>query len=141
MTERSETENVDEEHTHQPGIEAEPEIIRGLLQHIPLGAGQTIIVARGPQVIAFRGMLRQMEALDVAGHIAQTWHEFSQAQRIQFMRLPLSPIPSLLLTFPLRNGHRLILVDNEGISLAGLRKLSIQLLSALEVVGIGPNPL
>lgn len=133
--------NVSEERAIPPRIAVEPEVVRSLLQHIALEVNQTVIVARGPQMIAFRGTLKQMEALDVAAHVAQTWRESSQSQRIQFMRLPLSPIPSLLLTFPLRDGYRLILVDNEGTSLVSLRKLSNPLLSALEVAGIGQNPL
>jgi len=128
---------VDEERTSQTRGEVEPEVIRGLLQHVALGVSQTVIVARGPQMIAYRGMLKQVEALDVAAHVAQTWRESNQTQRVQFMRLPLSPIPSLLLTYPLRDGYRLILVDNEGTSLTPLRKLSVQLLGALEVAGIG----
>lgn len=119
----------------------EPEVIRGLLQHIALGVSQTVIVARGPQMLAYRGMLKQVEALDVAAHVAQSWRDLNQSERVQFMRMPLSPIPSLLLTFPLRDGYRLILVDNEGASLMALRKLSNQLLGALEVAGIGRNPL
>lgn len=125
----------------QPRDDVEPEVVRGLLQHVALGVGQTIIITRGPQLIAYRGMLKQVEALDVAAHVAQTWRDSDQSQRVQFMRLPLSPIPSLLLTFPLRDGIRLILVDNEGISLSALRKLSNQLLGVLEVAGIGRKPL
>ncbi len=141
ILERPEIEDVSEELTPQPRREVEPEIIRGLLQHTALGVNQTVIVARGPQMLAYRGTLKQVEALDVAAHVAQTWRDANQTERVQFMRLPLSPIPSLLLTFALRDGYRLILVDNEGTSLVGLRKLSNQLLATLEVAGIGRNPL
>ena len=53
------------------------------------------------------------------------------------MRLPLSPLSRLLAIYPLRDAYRLILVDSEDASLEPLRKLSNQLLSVLDIAGIG----
>lgn len=125
-----------EQQTPQPAGDVEPELIRGLLQRVPLGASQTIILTRGPQVVAFRGALKQVEALDVAVHVAQEWREAGQTVRVQFMRLPLSPLSRLILVYPLRDDYRLLLVDSEDAPLEPLRKLSNQLLSVLEVAGI-----
>lgn len=128
--------------TTQPGgREVNPDTVRNLLQHVPLGATQTIIVTRGAQLVAFRGALRQVDALDVAVHIDHEWRDVGQTMRVQFMRLPLSPLSRLLITYPLRDNYRLILVDGEEAALDPLRKLSNQLLGVLEVAGIGRNPL
>jgi hypothetical protein len=114
-----------------------PEVVRGLLQHAPLGAAQTAIVALGPQVIAHRGALKEVEAADAAIFADYEWRDEGQSFRVQFMPRPLSPLFRLLLVFPLRDGYRLILVDNEDAPLEPLRKLSVQLLGILEVAGIG----
>lgn len=127
--------------TTQPASGVEPELVRSLLQHVPLGTSQTILVTRGPQLIAHRGILKQVEALDVAVYIAQEWRDTGQTLRVQFMRLPLSPLSRLLLSYPLDDGYRLTLVDNEDAFLDQLRKLSNQLLGVLEVAGIGRKPL
>lgn len=129
------------EQQEQSAGNVEPDVVRNLLQHVPIGATQTIIVARGPQLIAFRGALKQVEALDVAVHVAQGWRDEGQTMRVQFMRLSPSPASLLLLTYPLRDAFRLILVDSEDAPLGPLRKLSNQLLGVLEVAGIGPKPL
>lgn len=130
-----------EQQAEQSAGNVEPDVVRNLLQHVPIGAAQTIIVARGPQLIAFRGALKQVEALDVAVYVAQEWRDAGQSMRVQFMRLPLSPASRLLLTYPLRDAFRLILVDSEDAPLEPLRKLSNQLLGVLEVAGIGRKQL
>lgn len=118
----------------------DPDLIRSLLQHVPLGASQTIIVTRGPQLVTYRGTLKQVEVLDIAVHVDSEWRDAGQTMRVQFMRLPLSPLSRLLLTYPLRAPYRLILVDGEEASLDPLRKLSNQLLGVLEVAGLGRKP-
>jgi hypothetical protein len=118
-----------------------PEMVRGLLQHTPLSPAQTVIVALGPQLIAHRGALKEVEAVDVAIFADYEWRDAGQSFRVQFMPLPLSPLFRLLLVFPLRDGYRLILVDNEDAPLEPLRKLSVQLLGVLEVAGIDRKPL
>jgi hypothetical protein len=118
-----------------------PEELRGLLQHAPLGAAQTIIVARGPQALAYRGALREVEAADVAVFVHNEWREGGQTLRVQFMPVSHSPNSRLVLVYPLSDAYRLILVDNENAPLGPLRKLSVQLLSVLEVAGIGRKPL
>lgn len=125
-----------QQHPHSAG-DVNPEVVRGLLQHAPLGAAQTVIVALGPQVIAHRGALKEVEAADVAIFADYEWRDEGQSLRVQFMPLPLSPLFRLLLIFPLRDDYRLILVDNEDAPLEPLRKLSVQLLGVLEVAGIG----
>lgn len=127
--------------TTQPTGSAKPDLVRSLLQHVPLGASQTIIVTRGPQLVAYRGALKQVEALDVAVYVHEEWRDTGQSMRVQFMRLPLSPLSRLLLTYPLQDDYRLTLVDHEDAALNELRKLSNQLLGVLEVVGIGRKPL
>lgn len=124
----------------QPAEEVEPEMIRGLLQRVPLGVNQTALLARGSQLVAYRGSLKQVEALDVAVHVAQDWREIDQTLRVQFMRLPLSPLSRLIAVYPLRDDYRLVLVDSEDAPFEQLRKLSVQLLSVLEVAGIGRKP-
>jgi hypothetical protein len=131
---------VADPHSSQP-TSAEPEVVRNLLQHVPLGIHQTILVTRGPQLMAHRGALKQVEALDVAVYVAENWREAGQTLRVQFMRLPLSPASRLLLIYPLLDDYRLILVDSEDAPLEPLRKLSNQLLGVLEVAGIGRKPL
>lgn len=113
-----------------------PEELRGLLQHAALGTTQTIIVAHGPQALAFRGTLKEVEAADVAVFVHNEWREAGQTFRLQFMPVPHSPVSRLVLIFPLDDGYRLILVDSENAPLGPLRKLSVQLLSILEVAGI-----
>lgn len=130
-----------EQQAGQPAGNVDPDVVRNLLQHVPIGAAQTVIVARGPQLITFRGALKQVEAQDVAVYVAQEWRDAGQSTRVQFMRLPLSPASRLLLTYPLRDGFRLILVDREDAPLEPLRKLSNQLLGVLEVAGIGQKQL
>ncbi len=129
----------------QPASDVKPDVdvvvVRNLLQHIPLGPAQTILITRGPQLLTFRGALKQVEALDVAVHVAHEWEESGQTLRVQFMRLPLSPLARLVLTYPLRDEYRLILIDSEDAALEALRKVSNQLLGVLEVAGIGRKPL
>jgi hypothetical protein len=124
------------ESTNGPQPVVEPEVIRRLLHGVPLGASQTFIIARGPQVLAHRGALKLIEAADVAIYVDDEWQDAAQSMRVQFMRLPLLPASRLLLTYPLRENYRLTLVDNEGASLGQLRNLGGQLLGVLEVVGI-----
>ncbi len=112
-------------------------MLRNLLQRVPLGATQTIIITRGPQLLAHRGTLKQMEALDVTVQVANEWRDSGQSLRVQFIRLPLSPYPRLVLVHPLRDPFRLIIVDGETAAIEPLRKLSNQLLGILEVAGIG----
>ena len=123
--------------TTPPANDVDPDVLRNLLQRIPLGAAQTILITRGAQLLTFRGALKQVEAQDVAMHVEQEWHDTGQTMRIQFMRLPLSPLSRLLAIYPLRDAYRLILVDSEDASLEPLRKLSNQLLSVLDIAGIG----
>lgn len=118
-----------------------PEVLRGLLQHVPLGANQTIVVTNGPQVLAHRGILKEVEVGDVAIFVDNEWREAGQTLRIQFMPVPLSSSFHLILIYPLRDSYRLILVDDEEAPLESLRKLSVQLLGILEVAGIGRKPL
>ena len=115
----------------------DPNVVRKLLQHVPLTVSQTVIVTRGPQVIASRGVLKPVEAADVAVFIAEGWEERDQTLRIQFMRLPLSSFARLLLTWPLRGGYQLTLVDTEEASLDQLRHLAKQLITVLQAAGIG----
>lgn len=117
--------------------DVDPDTLRNLLQRVPLGASQTIIVTRGPQLLTYRGALKQVEAQDVAVHVDQDWQDAGQAMRVQFMRLPLSPLSRLLVIYPLRDAYRLILVDSEDAALEAMRKLSNQLLGVLDVAGIG----
>lgn len=121
--------------------DVDPEVLRNLLQRVPLGINQTIVLARGPQLVAFRGALKQVEALDVAVQVDNEWRDVGQTMRVQFIRLPLSPQPFLLLVYPLRDEYRLGLVDHETAAIDSLRKLSNQLLGVLEVAGIGRKPL
>lgn len=118
----------------QPSVD--PDIIRRLLLGIPLGASQTAIVARGPQVIAYRGAFKQVEAADVAIHVQNGWRDAGQTMRIQFMRMPLLTTGRILLIYPLRNEIRLILVDHAEAGLDQLRDLGGQLLGVLDVAGI-----
>ncbi len=119
----------------------DPEVVRNLLPHVPISVSQSVLVTRGAQLIAFRGALKQVEALDVAVYVQQEWRDAGQTMRVHFMRLPLSPQSRLLLIFSLRDDYRLILVDSENASLEQLRKLSNQLLGVLEVAGIGRKQL
>lgn len=123
------------------GHEIEPEIIYGLLQRVPLAAKQTAIIARGARIVSMRGCLTQLEALEVAAHVAKSRREAGQAQRVEFMQLRPAAASALLLVYPLCDGYRLILIENDGLSLVSLRKLSKQLLNALEVVGITADTL
>ncbi len=123
--------------TTPPASDVDPDVLRNLLQRIPLGAAQTILITRGAQLLTFRGALKQVEAQDVAMHVDQEWRDTDQTMRVQFMRLPLSPLSRLLVIHPLRDAYRLILVDSEDAALEPLRKLSNQLLSVLDIAGIG----
>jgi hypothetical protein len=123
--------------TTPPANDVDPDVLRNLLQRIPLGAAQTILITRGAQLLTFRGALKQVEAQDVAMHVDQEWRDTGQTMRVQFMRLPLSPLSRLLAIYPLRDAYRLILIDSEDASLEPLRKLSNQLLSVLDIAGIG----
>lgn len=123
--------------TTPPASDIDPDVLRNLLQRIPLGAAQTILITRGGQLLTFRGALKQVEAQDVAMHVDQGWRDAGQTLRVQFMRLPLSPLSRLLVVHPLRDTYRLILVDSEDASLELLRKLSSQLLGVLDIAGIG----
>jgi hypothetical protein len=122
--------------TNEPKPVVDPEVIRRLLHGVPLGANQTFIIARGPQVLAHRGALKLVEAADVAIYVDDAWQDSGQIMRVQFMRLPLLPADRLLLTYPLREQYRLTLVDIEDASLDQLRNLGSQLLGVLEVAGI-----
>ena len=126
---------ADEQEIRPAGTD--PNVVRKLLQHVPLTVSQTVIVTRGPQVIASRGVLKPVEAADVAVFIAEGWEERDQTLRIQFMRLPLSSFARLLLTWPLRGGYQLTLVDTEEASLDQLRHLAKQLITVLQAAGIG----
>ncbi len=112
-------------------------VVRKLLHHVPLTVSQTIIVSRGPQVLAHRGELRQVEAADVAIYIAEGWRDVGQTMRVQFMRLPLAETARLLLTYALAGGYQLTLVDSEEASLDQLRHLGKQLITVLHAAGIG----
>ena len=112
-------------------------VVRRLLQHVPLTVTQTVLVTRGPLVLAVRGALKPVEAADVAVYIAEGWRDTAQTLRIQFMPLPLAPTARLLLTFPLRGGHQLTLIDAEGAPLEQLRRLGGQLLTVLAAAGLG----
>lgn len=112
-------------------------VVRRLLQHVPLTVTQTALVTRGPLVLAVRGALKPVEAADVAVYIAEGWRDTAQTLRIQFMPLPLAPTARLLLTFPLRGGHQLTLIDAEGAPLEQLRRLGGQLLTVLAAAGMG----
>lgn len=113
----------------------DPDVIRRLLLGIPIGAAQTVIVARGPQVLAHRGALKPVEAADVAIYVNTNWRDVGQTLRIQFMRMPLLATVRLLMTYPLRGDHKLILIDNEEANIDQLRILSNQLLGVLAVAG------
>lgn len=121
----------------QPGGRADPNVLRRLLQHAPLTVTQTAVVTRGPQVVAHRGALKPVEAADVAVFVAEGWQEAEQTLRIQFMPIPLSTTAHLVLTYPLREGYRLILVDGEAAPLEPLRRLAGQLIAVLAAAGIG----
>jgi hypothetical protein len=112
-------------------------VVRRLLQHVPLTVTQTVLVTRGPLVLAVRGVLKPVEAADVAVYVAEGWRDTEQTLRIQFMPLPLSPDARLLLSYPLRGGTQLTLVDAEGAPLEQLRRLGGQLLAVLAAAGMG----
>ena len=112
-------------------------VVRRLLQHVPLTVTQTVLVTRGPLVLAVRGALKPVEAADVAVYVAKGWRDTEQTLRIQFMPLPLSPDARLLLSYPLRGGTQLTLVDAEGAPLEQLRRLGGQLLAVLAAAGMG----
>ena len=112
-------------------------VVRRLLQHAPLTVTQTVLVTRGPLVLAMRGALKPVEAADVAVYVAEGWRDAEQTLRIQFMPLPLAPEARLLLTYPLRGGYQLTLADAEGAALEQLRRLGGQLLTVLAAAGMG----
>lgn len=112
-------------------------VLRKLLQHVPLTVSQTVIISHGPQVIAHRGALKQVEAADAAIFVAEGWRDVGQTLRIQFMPLPLSSSSRLLVTYALPGGYQLTLVDHEDASLDQLRHLARQLLAVLQAAGLG----
>ena len=112
-------------------------VVRRLLQHAPLTVTQTVLVTRGPLVLAMRGALKPVEAADVAVYVAEGWRDTEQTLRIQFMPLPLAPEARLLLTYPLRGGYQLTLADAESAPLEQLRRLGGQLLTVLAAAGMG----
>ena len=73
----------------------------------------------------------------MAVYVAEGWRDTEQTLRIQFMPLPLSPDARLLLSYPLRGGTQLTLVDAEGAPLEQLRRLGGQLLAVLAAAGMG----
>jgi hypothetical protein len=87
--------------------------------------------------LAARGALKPVEAADVAVYVAEGWRDTAQTLRIQFMPLPLAPDARLLLTYPLRGGYQLTLVDAESAPLEQLRRLGGQLLTVLAAAGMG----
>ncbi len=115
---------------------ADPNVVRRLLQHVPLAVTQTALITRGPQVLAHRGALSADEAGEVAIYVAEGWGETGQTLRIQFMPVPLSSAARLLLTYPLHDGYQITLVDVEAAPLEPLRRLGGQLMTVLAAAGI-----
>lgn len=110
--------------------------LQSALKQVALSAGQTVVVARGPQVLAHRGELKLTEAQDVAVHVAQGWQDQGQSARIQFMRLPLLADERLLYTLPLADGYLLTIVEFAGGSFSRVTQLARQLAPLLESAGL-----
>lgn len=110
--------------------------VQAALKQVALTAGQTVIVARGPQVVAHRGELKLTEAQDIAGHVSNGWQERGQTARIQFMRLPLLADERLLYTQPLSAGFLLTIVERAEVPLSRSSQLARQLLPLLETAGL-----
>lgn len=106
------------------------------LKQVPLSTGQTVIVARGSQVIAHRGDLKPTEAQDVAGHVAEGWQTRGQTARLQFMRLPLLSDECLLYTLPLNDGFLLTIVEGAEVPLSHASHLARRLLPLLGSAGL-----
>lgn len=115
--------------------------VQTALKQLPLMAGQTVVIARGPQVLAHRGDLKPIEAQDIAVQVAEGWHDRGQTVRIQFMRLPLLADERLLYTLALAGGYFLTVVDSADAPLARVAGLTRQLQPLLEQAGLaGYNP-
>lgn len=106
------------------------------LQRVSLAAGQTIVVARGPQLLAHKGALKLTEAQTVASQVAEGWQERGQSARIQFMRLPMLVDESLLYTQPLGDDLFLTVIDSDGSGLPQVIGLARQVLPLLESAGL-----
>lgn len=117
-------------------LREQTQIARRVLQQVPLAPNQTIVFARGPQLIAHRGNLKLAEAQDIAVHVDRTWEERGQSVRVQFMRLPALPTECLLYTVRLGDNRFLTLVDSENGTLSQLARLSEQLVGLLERTGL-----
>jgi len=116
---------------------ADPNVVRRLLQHVPLSVTQTVLITRGPQLLAHRGALSADEAGEVAVFVAEGWRDAGQTLRIQYMPVPLRSTARLLLTYPLRDGYQMTLADAEAAPLEPLRRLGGQLITILAAAGIG----
>lgn len=110
-------------------------LVQQLIRQIPLTATQTAVLANGIQMVAHRGALRPLEAAEVAVYVDDTWFDTGQSERLQFMRRPLSPA-HMLLVYPLRDGHRFIMVDTESAKLPEVRGAAQQILGVLAAAGI-----
>jgi hypothetical protein len=123
---------VSVESSAKKGTDKRGEAARKLLQQIPLSANQTVILARGPQLLAHRGELKLTEALDIAVYVANGWKEQGQQARVQFMRLPIMPNERLLYTRRLRGDFLLTFVDAADAPLPRLSQLANQFMALLE---------
>lgn len=108
------------------------EAARKLLQQIPLSPNQTVLLARGPQLLAHRGELRQTEALDIAVYVAGGWKEQGQAARVQFIQLPITPPDRLLFTCRLGTQFLVTFVDAADAPLPDLIRLAEQFLAMVQ---------
>lgn len=108
------------------------EAARKLLQQIPLSANQTVLLARGPQLLAHRGELKLTEALDIAVFVANGWQDVGQQARIQFMRLPIVPSERLLYTCRLGPEFLITFADAADAPLPRLIELAQQFLGKLQ---------
>lgn len=108
------------------------EAARRLLQQIPLSANQTVLLARGPQLLAHRGELRQTEALDIAVFVAGGWNERGQAARVQFMLPPAISEDRLLYTCRLGSQFLVTFADAVDAPLPALMQLAEQFLSMVQ---------
>lgn len=110
--------------------------LQTVLKQVALSAGQTVVVAWGPQVLAHRGDLNLTEVQDIAVQVAEGWHDHGQSARIQFMRLPLLADERLLYTLPLADGYLLTVVELADGPLGRVSQLARQLVPLLEGVGL-----